>query len=198
MSLPIVAFIGYGGFLTVTFGWTTLRARRSSGEGRWRRPRSPTDAIGEAACLVACLLSIAAGPLALGGLARGPAVGGEPARGVLAVALVASGLAMAVWAQRHLGDHWRAGVEASSSLVVTGPFALVRNPFYLGCVLASAAVAVAVPSAVAAGGLLLHFVAAELIVRAVEEPLLARAHGAAYCSYAARTGRFLPRRARAG
>ncbi len=97
------------------------------------------------------------------------------------------------WAQRHLAEEWRAGVEASDTLVTAGPFVRIRNPFYLGCFLASASVLLAVPSTVALVGPVLHMAAAEIIVRGVEEPILARAHGTAFSNYKQRTGRFLPR-----
>lgn len=84
-------------------------------------------------------------------------------------------------------------MEASASLVTAGPFAPVRNPFYLGCFLASASVAAAVPSPVALIGLSLHIAAAEIIVRGVEEPILGQAHGDDFLRYKQRTGRFLPR-----
>jgi len=100
---------------------------------------------------------------------------------------------LAIWAQRHLAEEWRAGVEASDTLVTAGPFTRIRNPFYLGCFLASASVLAAVPSTVALAGLALHRAAAEIIVRGVEEPILAQAHGTAFSNYKQRTGRFLPR-----
>jgi len=100
---------------------------------------------------------------------------------------------VALAAQRHLAGQWRAGVEASTALVTDGPFARCRNPFYAGCILASAGVAAAVPSPLALAGLGLHLGAAEVIVRGVEEPLLAAAHGPAYEAYRGRAGRFLPR-----
>ena len=112
---------------------------------------------------------------------------------ILSVTTLGLGTVLAMWAQRHLGGEWRAAVEASDSLVTSGPFARVRNPFYLGCFLASASVFIAVPSAVAAAGLALHIAAAEVIVRGVEEPILAQAHGAQFSGYKQRTGRFLPR-----
>jgi protein-S-isoprenylcysteine O-methyltransferase Ste14 len=87
----------------------------------------------------------------------------------------------------------RPGVEASSSLVTSGPFAWVRNPFDLGCFFAAASVSSVSPRAVALTGLALHIAAAEVIVRGVEEPILAQAHGAEFSSYKQRTGRFLPR-----
>ncbi len=191
--VQVLALVGYGGFLVVTFGWRTLQAKRSTGESRWREPVSKIDAVGETICLVGCLLSLAAPPLALAGVVR-PATGWLAGRGAVAVLLVMLGTGLALWAQRHLAEEWRAGVEASASLVVGGPFARVRNPFYLGCFLASASVLVAVPSLVALLGLALHVAAAEVIVRGVEEPILAQAHGAAFSSYKQRTGRFLPRR----
>ena len=103
------------------------------------------------------------------------------------------GTTLAIWAQRHLAEQWRAGVEASDTLVTAGPFARIRNPFYLGCFLASASVLIALPSTVALVGLILHIAAAEIIVRGVEEPLLAQTHGTAFSNYKQRAGRFLPR-----
>jgi protein-S-isoprenylcysteine O-methyltransferase Ste14 len=49
-----------------------------------------------------------------------------------------------------------------------------------------------VPSALSAAALALAFAGIELQVRAVEEPYLAKTHGAAYRAYASRVGRFLP------
>ncbi|MGH3579571.1 MAG: hypothetical protein ACRDU0_18715, partial [Mycobacterium sp.] len=43
-----------------------------------------------------------------------------------------------------------------------------------------------------AAGCALVFCALEIQARWVEEPVLARVHGAAYGDYAARTGRFVP------
>lgn len=190
----LLVLAGYAGFLAATFGWPTWQARRQMGDSRWRRPVSPLDGVAETACLVGCALSLLAGPLALAGLARPVAVVPAGPRVAVGGALLALGTAIAVWAQRHLAEQWRAGVEPSSSLVTDGPFARVRNPFYLGCLLASAGVVAGVPSGVALAGLALHLAATQVIVRAVEEPVLVRAHGAHYARYAARTGRFLPRR----
>ena len=59
------------------------------------------------------------------------------AQGLVSLTTLGLGTVLATWAQRHLADEWRAGVEASDSLITTGPFARVRNPFYLGCFPAS-------------------------------------------------------------
>jgi len=192
--LQILAVVGYSGFLVVVFGWRTLQTKRSTGESRWREPVSATDAVGETVCLVGCLLSLLAAPLALAGTVAPLWTGWVGARGAAGALALALGTGLAIWAQHHLADEWRAGVEASASLVMGGPFARVRNPFYLGCFLASASVLAAVPSVVALAGLALHVVAAEIIVRGVEEPILAEAHGDSFVRYTRRTGRFLPRR----
>lgn len=192
--LQALALVGYGGFLVATFGWRTLQTKRATGESRWREPVSRTDAIGETICLAGCVLILVAPALALAGVA-GPMKIGRPALQAVASSVVLGlGTTLAISAQRHLAGEWRAGVEASESLVMAGPFTRVRNPFYLGCFLASASVLVAVPSAVALVGLALHIVAAEIIVRAVEEPILMLAHGDDFLRYKQRTGRFLPRR----
>ena len=192
--LQVLAVVGYSGFLMVTFGWRTLQTKRSTGESRWREPVSATDAVGETICLAGCLLSLLAAPLAMAGTVAPVWAGGVVGRAAVSTVALALGTGLAIWAQRHLAEDWRAGVEASVSLVVGGPFARVRNPFYLGCFLASASVVAAVPSVLALAGLALHVAAAEIIVRGVEEPLLAEAHGDAFERYTRRTGRFLPRR----
>jgi protein-S-isoprenylcysteine O-methyltransferase Ste14 len=187
-----MAFAGYGGFLLVAFGWRTLQMKRKSGDWSWRKPISRADAVGETLCTLGCSLTLAAPALALAGRVDPIGIDRLALRRVGSVACLVSGTAIALSAQRHLAEEWRVGVEASDSLVTTGPFSRVRNPFYVGCFLASAGVLIAVPSSVSLAGFLLHIAAAEVIVRAVEEPVLARAHGAEFVRYTQRTGRFLP------
>jgi protein-S-isoprenylcysteine O-methyltransferase Ste14 len=52
----------------------------------------------------------------------------------LGTALVAAGLAFAVWARFHLGRNWsgRVAVKQNHALVASGPYAIVRHPIYLG------------------------------------------------------------------
>lgn len=192
--LQAVALVGYGGFLTATFGWRTLQTKRATGETGWREPISRTDVIGETVCVTGCLLTLISPPLAMAGAVRPAPTERPAAQGFASVTTLGLGTALAMWAQSHLAGEWRAGVEASDSLVDTGPFALVRNPFYVGCALASASVLIAVPSWIALAGFALQIAAAEIIVRGVEEPILAQAHGADFSSYKQRTGRFVPRR----
>ncbi len=105
----------------------------------------------------------------MAGAVRPLRTGPPVAQGIGLAVTVGLGTTLAVWAQRHLAEEWRAGVEASDTLVTAGPFSRIRNPFYLGCFLASGSVLAAVPSA------------------------LALPHGSAFSSYKQRTGRFLPR-----
>lgn len=191
--LEVLALVGYSGFLSATFGWRTLQTKRATGESRWREPISRTDTIGETLCGSGCLLSLIAPPLAMTGVVDPLRTAWPTAHGIGFAVTLGLGTTLAIWAQRHLAEEWRAGVEASDTLVTAGPFARIRNPFYLGCFLASASVLIALPSILALAGLVLHIAAAEIIVRGVEEPILAQAHGTAFSNYKQRTGRFLPR-----
>ena len=79
-----------------------------------------------------------------------------------------------------------------TSLVTTGPFAVVRNPIFAAMLPASLGLALLVPNAVALAGLAALWLALEIQVRLVEEPYLLRAHGDSYRQYAGRVGRFVP------
>src|SRR3954462_8415938 len=54
------------------------------------------------------------------------------------VALVALGLAYAVWARLHLGKLWSARVTLKTEhrIIKTGPYAITRHPIYTGMLLA--------------------------------------------------------------
>jgi protein-S-isoprenylcysteine O-methyltransferase Ste14 len=56
----------------------------------------------------------------------------------IGVATVFVGLAIAVWARRHIGTNWSGTVtvKENHALVRTGPYALVRHPIYTGLLLA--------------------------------------------------------------
>jgi len=56
----------------------------------------------------------------------------------IGVAVLAAGLAFAVWARRHLGSNWSGTVtlKRDHSLVRTGPYGWVRHPIYTGLLLA--------------------------------------------------------------
>lgn len=116
---------------------------------------------------------------------------GPEAAGVILALL---GIGGAGVAQTSMGTSWRFGIDPRerTSLVVRGPFRLVRNPIYSMMFLTILGIALTVPNLVAATGLALLLLSMQLEVRLVEEPYLRRVHGEAYLRYACSTGRFLP------
>jgi protein-S-isoprenylcysteine O-methyltransferase Ste14 len=109
--------------------------------------------------------------------------------------LALAGVLLTFLAQLAMGDSWRVGVDPAETteLVTSGPFEWVRNPIYSAMIPTVTGLAMMVPNVVSVAGLLALIVSLELQVRVVEEPYLRQVHGAAYESYAARVGRFLPR-----
>jgi protein-S-isoprenylcysteine O-methyltransferase Ste14 len=110
------------------------------------------------------------------------------------IALAVLGIVLTVWAQLDMGDSWRVGVDESetTALVQTAMFGRVRNPIYTATLTFNFGIALLTPNFVTITGLILAVSALELQVRRVEEPYLLGKHGAAYRSYTARVGRFLP------
>ena len=108
--------------------------------------------------------------------------------------LTGAGFITAVVAQNTMGTSWRIGVDQAerTELVVHGVFARVRNPIFTAMIAAQAGTAVMAPTWLSLLGIVLLVVGIQLQVRRIEEPYLARVHGAPYTAYAARTGRFLP------
>ena len=109
------------------------------------------------------------------------------------VALVAVGELIRLWAVRHIGVISRTRSDRLGPLVSTGPFALVRNPLYVGNV------ALWVGFALSAhlpwlAPLIIVVLGAEYhaIVR-WEETLLESRRGEEYRAYAARVPRWIPK-----
>lgn len=170
---------------------------RSTGDLGLRLADSPTSAQALARVLgVGALTTLVAAPLAeLAGLRPLPVLGWRVVR-LAGFGLAVGGIGGTVAAQGAMGGSWRGDVDqdATSALVTTGPFARVRNPVLLATSVTVSGIALMVPNALSVTGVALQVLSANLLVRRVEEPYLARVHGDAYRSYAARTGRFLPRR----
>ena len=188
----LFAATGYLTFLLAAFGYRTIVAA-GHGDSGWRRPVSRIDAVGETTCAVGCLLSFLGPVLSAVGAVPEADLGYSGVRLAAGALLLVSGAIVSLSAQAEMGSNWRAGVEASPSLVVTGLFRWIRNPFYLGCILAAFGAAVAAPTIVGLLGVGAHLAAALVIVLYVEEPMLEEAHGRSYVAYRQRSGRFLPR-----
>jgi protein-S-isoprenylcysteine O-methyltransferase Ste14 len=109
--------------------------------------------------------------------------------------LVAVGATIALMSQYHMGVAWRIGAAAGQhgGLVQTGPFALSRNPVFLGQALLFVGLFLAFPDLVQCLISAAMIAALSVQVR-IEERLLARAYGDAYADYRARVPRWIGRR----
>jgi protein-S-isoprenylcysteine O-methyltransferase Ste14 len=114
--------------------------------------------------------------------------------GITGLVLAATGIAATLLAQWNMGTSWRIGVDPAehTELVTGGAFALVRNPIFTAMTAASLGLALMVPNPVSLTATAMLIASIQVQVRTVEEPYLAGVHGAAYTTYAARMGRFLP------
>ena len=79
-------------------------------------------------------------------------------------------------------------------LVVQGPYRYVRNPMYVGALLALCGGALFYRSIPLVGYAALFLLATHVFVVGYEEPTLGRLFGAEYDEYRERVGRWLPRR----
>jgi protein-S-isoprenylcysteine O-methyltransferase Ste14 len=108
------------------------------------------------------------------------------------LAIVACGELLRVWAVRHIGAISRTRSTRLGPLVQTGPFALVRNPLYLGNIAlwvgfaTSAGLLRLIPIFVAVLGLEYHAIVQW------EEQLLEVRRGSEYRAYATRVPRWIP------
>jgi protein-S-isoprenylcysteine O-methyltransferase Ste14 len=113
---------------------------------------------------------------------------------VIGIVLAVSGGTAVFLAQLGMGASWRIGVsdEERTDLVTGGWFSVVRNPIYASMIVGWSGFALIVPTWLSFVAVAMIATGLELLVRAVEEPYLIRAHGDTYRAYAARVGRFLP------
>jgi protein-S-isoprenylcysteine O-methyltransferase Ste14 len=135
-------------------------------------------------------------PLPIAGVILGLRVGEAPPSPVIVgagVALTAAGELIRLWGVRHIGAVSRTRSDRLGPLVDTGPFAVIRNPLYVGNILIWAGFALSArlvwlaPIAVLLLGAEYH-----AIVR-WEESLLTSRFGDAYRAYADRVPRWWPR-----
>ncbi|MGH8986511.1 MAG: methyltransferase family protein, partial [Acidimicrobiia bacterium] len=180
--------------LVTVFGVRTVIHQRRMGETAWRAPPNRAARVGDGLFTIGVLAATAGPALDLADVVEPATAFDRFSVHVVGVALLSVGGALAVLAQVHMGESWRAGIDVSGSyeLVCHGLFRVVRNPFYLGIILAVAGVVLMVPSVVTPLGWIAVVLGCEIDVRLVEEPHLSKALGPRYREYAAVTGRFLP------
>ncbi len=111
---------------------------------------------------------------------------------VIGTILFVAGLAIAIWARRHLGANWGMPMteKQGAELVTTGPYRLVRNPIYSGIMLALLGTAIALDLYLLIAVVLLgaYFVYSAK----VEEGIMLRLFPDTYPRYRARTKIMIP------
>jgi protein-S-isoprenylcysteine O-methyltransferase Ste14 len=193
--MSIVALVLYLVGLGAAFGvrtWLHVRRTGTSGfHGISGRPGSLRWCAG-VLFVLALVLGAAALTLAVSGLV--PARAGTDGRALVGLVLAVAGTVGVLAAQTGMGTSWRIGVEETerTDLVTDGPFAMVRNPIFTAMIVVQAGLSLMVPTWLSLTALACLVVAVEMQVRLIEEPYLLEAHGPAYRSYAAATGRFVP------
>lgn len=185
-------------FLLAAFGLRSLLQYRRTGStgfhGLSGKPGSAEWWASVLFVLTAVAVGLASPLLQLGGVVSAINPLDTTALHVCGLLLAGAGIIGTLAAQHTMGTSWRVGVDhrATTQLVTTGMFALVRNPVFTTMTTACVGLTLLAPNPITVFGLGALVTALELQVRAVEEPYLLRTHGQTYLAYAARTGRFLP------
>jgi protein-S-isoprenylcysteine O-methyltransferase Ste14 len=173
-GFTVYAFVLRSGFLKLATGDSGLRGLA--------RDRGAL-ALAAGLLLVPAWLVVGLAPLSA---ASRPCAAGLP--------LAIAGAALALWSQREMGLSWRIGVAAGerTTLVTSGPFRWVRNPFFTGMSLVALGTTGSALSGLGVGATVVLLATLVVQVRLVEEPYLAGSVGPAYLAWARRTGRFVP------
>jgi protein-S-isoprenylcysteine O-methyltransferase Ste14 len=128
-----------------------------------------------------------------GGMTLGLREPAEDCLDALGCLILALGHGLRVLALRHIGPDSRTHLLGAKRLVTDGPYAVVRNPLYLGnWLIAVGLCVIAQLGWLLVAGPLLAFLLYYMAALAEEQNLL-RQHGEAYTRYCEATSRFLPR-----
>ncbi|GAA4037776.1 protein-S-isoprenylcysteine O-methyltransferase [Sphingomonas rosea] len=135
--------------------------------------------------------ALASGPVAV---TTGFSEGLAAPRTWLVLLLIGASLWLVLSAFRVMGEEWAlvARTREAHRLVTNGPFALVRNPIYLGLLLYLGGMAVALGYERHLPFALVAFAVGTAIRVQAEERLLRARFGGAYDAYAARVKRIIP------
>jgi protein-S-isoprenylcysteine O-methyltransferase Ste14 len=112
---------------------------------------------------------------------------------IIGLCLLTAGLAIAVWARRHLGAYWSAHItlKVDHHVVQTGPYAFVRHPIYSGVLLALLGTVISIGTLQSCIGLALIFLSFFVKLR-LEEQWLSAHLGAEYNEYRHRVRALIP------
>lgn len=107
------------------------------------------------------------------------------------MALMGFGVLWTAYAQISMGSSWRIGIPSEAPPLRThGPFALSRNPIFLGMLAFVLGMTLWSPSVVTVTLLVASYISIEIQIRG-EEAFLERMHGDAYRAYKARVRRWI-------
>jgi protein-S-isoprenylcysteine O-methyltransferase Ste14 len=139
------------------------------------------------------LVLLPAQVLSRAGVAPPEAIGAPQVAGAI---VAAGGGLLALWCIATFASVGRgtpAPFDPPRRLVAAGPYAVVRNPMYVGAGLALGGAALFYQSLALLAYAAVFLVAAHLFVVLYEEPALRRSFGADYEAYCRRVGRWWPR-----
>jgi protein-S-isoprenylcysteine O-methyltransferase Ste14 len=111
---------------------------------------------------------------------------------IAGLTLVAAGEALRLWSVHHIGAISRTRSDRLGPLIAAGPFALVRNPLYIGNIALWAGFAVTAQLLWLTPAIVLLLALEYHAIVRWEEELLAARLGDAYRDYARRVRRWLP------
>jgi len=117
----------------------------------------------------------------------------SPTAAWIGVALLAAGMAFAVWARMHLGRNWSGlvTVKEGHELIRSGPYAYVRHPIYTGLIVAVVGTAIAAGTVGAAVGAIV--IAASFVLKLRREEVFMReTFPGEYQRYSARVPALIP------
>jgi protein-S-isoprenylcysteine O-methyltransferase Ste14 len=138
------------------------------------------------------LIYLPARVLASTGIVRPPTIAAPQIAGIIIVSI---GAALALWCIltfATIGKGTPAPFDPPRRLVIRGPYRFVRNPMYIGAVLALAGAALFYKSAPLLAYAASFLVVCHFFVLAYEEPMLRRTFGADYEAYCQRVRRWWP------
>ena len=195
--MPVVALALFAVFALLGFGWRSWLQYRRTGSTGFRGISGrvgSTEWFAGAGFVVAMAAAFFAPVLQIAGAVAPLGFLHAPWIQLTGIALAVAGIAVTVYAQIHMGDSWRIGVDPAetTTLVRQGVFGMVRNPIFTAMVVFGFGIALVTPNIVAIVGFVLLVVTIEGQVRIVEEPYLSTKHGEIYRDYLAEVGRFVP------